>query len=213
MMNIYPKVEHTCLNPQVSKSQIEKMHDEALQFGFRGICVSPYFVKSAVKKAEDSDYKVITVVDFPYGQNHPMSKVEAIKRAADQGVDGVDIVVNYLAAINEDWSVFKDEVETVVYAGQMRNLEVKLILESGAYNSKVLQSVIDICLVAKPEFLKTNTGIGNNVHSIPQIKLMQRMTEGKIPIKASGGIRTKEQAEELINMGVEIIGTSSATTW
>lgn len=212
-MNIYSQIEHTCLDPQASKDRIAKMHEEALEFGFRGICVSPYFVKSASRKAEDHNYKVITVIDFPFGQNHPMSKVESIKRAADQGADGVDIVINYLAAINEDWSVFKDEVETVVYAGQMRNLEVKLILEAGAYNSKTLQNVINVCVEAKPDFLKSNTGIGGNVCSAPQIKLMQRMSQEQIPIKASGGVRLKEQAEELLQMGVDVIGTSSATTW
>lgn len=213
MKELAAHIEHTCLDPKASADRIHEMHDEMLEFGFRGICVSPYFVKTAAQKANGSDYKVVTVVDFPLGQSHTMAKVESIKKAADQGADAVDIVVNYLAAINEDWDYLKDEINTVVHSGHMRNLEVKLILESHNYNSRVLRQVLDICLEARPNYLKTNTGTGNNVNTPDQVKLIQRLTNNTIPIKASGGIRSSEQARELLDMGVELIGASSATRW
>lgn len=213
MKEIAAHIEHTCLDPRASLDRIREMHEEMLEFGFRGICVSPYFVKTAVQQSNGADYKVITVVDFPLGQSHTMAKVESIKRAADQGADGVDIVVNYLAAINEDWDYLKDEINTVVHAGHMRNLEVKLILESHNYNSRILRKVINICLDAKPNFLKTNTGTGNNVNTQDQVKLIQNLSKEALPIKASGGIRSSQEARELLEMGVALIGASSATTW
>lgn len=192
---------------------VEKYHHETLDLGFRALCLSPYFIKYCSKLAKPRPYKLTSVIDFPFGHSHPMSKVESIKKVADQGADGVDVVINYSAAINEDWATLKDEIEAVVHISRMKNLEVKLILESHNYNTHTLKQVIELCLDAKPDFLKTNTGTGNNLNTLAQVKMIQRFSGDRIPIKASGGIRTVEQAQELLDSGVAIIGTSSAASW
>jgi deoxyribose-phosphate aldolase len=212
-MTLESRIEHTLLSTGATQQDIEKLCDEAQAKGFRGVCVPPYFVKAAIRKAEKQAYKVITVVDFPFGYSHTTAKVEGIKRASDQGVSGVDIVVNYCSAINQDWATFENDINTVVQAAKMRDLEVKLILETGTYSSKVLKRVVEKCCVAEPDFLKTNTGTMGNVATLDQVKLIRRFSEDKIPIKASGGIREREQAEMFIDNGVAVIGTSSAAKW
>ena len=212
-MNWRAHIEHTLLQPKATQEQVEQWAQEAEEMNFRGVCVSPYWLKRSVQLAEGKDYKVVTVVDFPLGQSHPISKVESIKKAADQGAFGVDVVINYQAAIAEDWGLLSSEMDAVVHTARMKNLEIKLILESSAYSTNTLKEVVRIAEQAEPDYIKTNTGFFNNVVSKAQVQMIRRFLTKDIPLKASGGIRSKEEAKEYIEMGVDLIGASSAAKW
>ncbi|MDX1685857.1 MAG: deoxyribose-phosphate aldolase [Saprospiraceae bacterium] len=212
-MNINTRIEHTLLSTGALNKDIDRLCKEAISNDFRGVCVPPSLVKRARQGLAETDKKVITVIDFPFGYSHTFSKTEAIKKAADQGADGVDVVINYNNAINGVWHLVKDDIETVVHKAKMRDLEVKLIIELGAYPSKTLQQIVDLCKMAAPDYVKTNTGILDHVVTPDQLRLLVRMLNEEIPVKASGGIRSEKQAQELIDIGAELIGASSAAKW
>ena len=212
-MNINERIEHTLLSTEAQLSEIQELGDEAKQYGFRGICVPPYFVKHAVRHRGDSRYKIITVVDFPFGYGHAFSKAEAINKAKDQGADAVDVVMNYTAALNGDWGYVEDDLNTVVHKAHMAALEIKIIIELGAYSSKTLKRIVELCKKVRPNFVKTNTGTMGHRVEREQLRLLHRLLGGELPIKASGGIRSKEDAQAVIDLGAEVIGTSSATKW
>lgn len=212
-MNLNNNVEHTLLSTSATAAEIENLCKEAVSHQFRSVCVAPFFAKQARSILEDSDQKVITVVDFPLGYSHTFSKTESIKKAADLGAHGVDVVINYTAAINEAWHMVEDDIETVVHKARMCDLEIKLIIELGAYSSQVLKQVVELCKKAKPDFVKTNTGLLGNVVTKDHLLLLSRLLDGEIPIKASGGIRTREDAEEMIKAGATLLGASSALNW
>ena len=212
-MDWRPHIEHTLLKPKATLEQVEQWAREAEEMNFRGVCVSPYWLKKSVQLADGKDYKVVTVVDFPLGQSHPISKVESIKKASDQGATGVDVVINYQAAIAEDWGLLSSDMDAVVHTARMKNLEIKLILESSAYGTNILREVVKIAEQADPDYIKTNTGFFNNVASKAQVQMIKRFLTKDIPIKASGGIRSQEEAMEYLSMGVDLIGASSAAKW
>lgn len=208
-MNIAGILEHTKLNPASTIKEIEDLCEEALEHNFRGVCVPPSLLKVAKRKLNGTDQKLITVIDYPNGYSHTASKVESIKKAKDAGADSVDVVLNYNAAINGDWAVVQTDAETVVHAAKMIDLEVKIIIELGAYTSKHLGEIVKICQSAGPDFVKTNTGVNNGKVTTPHLKLLRRLLGEKMPIKASGGINNITFAKELIESGANIIGSSS----
>ena len=208
-MNLAERIEHTKLSPGLSQDSIVTLCDEAIEHGFRGVCVPPTMIKTARTKLDGYDTKVVTVVDFPYGYGHTSTKAEAIKKACDAGADSVDVVINYTLAINGEWDQLKNEIETVVQAARMRDAEIKLIIELGAYPSRDLAKICEICLSASPDFVKTNTGINHKV-SVQNLKLMRRMLGEDMKIKASGGINNNAYALELITEGASVLGSSSS---
>lgn len=212
-MELNHRVEHTLLSAQADEKQIKKLCQEAVDHDFRGVCVPPFYVKSARTHLEPTDKKVITVVDFPMGFSHTISKTESIRKAADQGAHGVDVVINYTAAINGSWPLAEDDIQTVVHKARMSDLEIKLIIELGAYPSKTLKRIVQICKNAQPDYVKTNTGMMGQVVEMDQLKLLVRLLDGELPIKASGGIRSAEAAQKLIDAGAQLIGASSAVNW
>lgn len=212
-MELNQRVEHTLLKTDATFDDIKRIGEETIQHGFRGICVPPYFVKQALRNRESDEYKIITVIDFPFGYSHTFSKAEAIKKAKDQGADGVDVVINYSAAINGDWSTLVDDMNTVVHKARMSDLEIKIIIELGAYPSRILKEIVEICKKARPDYVKTNTGMMGHQVQREHLKLLVSLLDGELPIKASGGIRSREEAEALIDIGAEILGASSAVKW
>jgi len=208
-MNLAERIEHTKLAPGLSQDSIKQLCDEAAEHGFRGVCIPPTMIKAAKANLEGNAQKVVTVVDFPYGYSHTSAKVESIKKACDAGADSVDVVINYTAAMNSEWSYLQNEIESVVQAARMRDTEIKLIIELGAYPSKVLARICEICLETSPDFVKTNTGINHRV-DLQHLKLMRRLLGADMKIKASGGINNNAYAMELINEGASVLGSSSS---
>lgn len=213
MEEVFQRVEHTRLSTDTTGEDIVKLCNEAKSFGFRGVCVPPFFVKKAATSLKDEETKVITVIDFPFGYSHTIAKTEAIKKVADQGAHGVDVVINYMAAINGSWHHVEDDINTVVHKARMTDLEIKLIIELGAYSSRILKQVVELCKKAEPDYVKTNTGMMGHIVEIDQLKLLMRLLDGHFPVKASGGIRSMDDAQALINEGAQILGASSAINW
>ncbi|MCB0521224.1 MAG: deoxyribose-phosphate aldolase [Lewinellaceae bacterium] len=208
-MDLAHFIDHTLLKPDSSSNHIKLLCEEAIQYQFAAVCVPPYYVKDVAHWLEKSPVKIATVVGFPLGYAATAAKVEEIKRAIDEGADELDAVVNICAVKNGNWNFVKNEIDSLTTASHMRGKMVKVILETGLLVEKEIFKLCDICTEAQVDFVKTSTGFAQQGATVEVISLLRGRLPKSIKIKASGGIRDRQFAEQLIQAGAERIGTSA----
>lgn len=208
-MNLARYIDHTILKPDCSLAEIKKCCDEAVQYQFAAVCVPPYYVKDAVASLEKSTVKISTVVGFPMGYATTPAKVEEIKRAIDEGADELDAVINLCAVKNKNWNHVKNEVETLTTACHMKGKILKLILETGLLSEEEILRLCKISSDVGVDFVKTSTGINAAGASPEIVRFLRKNLPSDIKIKASGGIRDRNFAEELISCGADRLGSSA----
>lgn len=203
------KIEHTVLKADTKLFDVENLCKEAIQHNFFGVCIPPYFVKYAKNLLQKSDVQIVTVVGFPLGYNTTPAKVEEARKALDQGADEIDMVINIAALKNGDYKFVANDIQTVATLVQLKNKKIKVIIETALLTEEEKVHVCNICAEIGVDFVKTSTGFSTSGAQIEDIELMRKILPEKIKIKASGGIKTKEQTLALINAGADRIGTSS----
>jgi deoxyribose-phosphate aldolase len=211
MEKINAFIEHTCLKSTTTKEDVERLCNEALEHGFFGVCVPPYFVKQAARKfkAAKAVQKVISVAGFPLGHAPVSAKVEEVKKSIADGAHELDVMVNLSAYLSGDLSVVKNDIQSVVTVCHLQNRPVKIILETGILSEEQILELADICAGAGADFVKTSTGYIPQGASAEAVRLLRAHLPDKIKIKASGGIQHPDTVRELIGAGAERIGTSS----
>ena len=208
-MDISKLIDHTKLKPDLCLQDIDKLCDEAIQHQFAAVCIPPYFVKHASVRLKDESPNVCTVVGFPMGYSCTPSKVEEARKAIDEGANEIDMVVNVCAIKDGNWNYLKNDIQSVTTLTQMMGGLIKVIVETGILSDEELKRICDICIESNAEFIKTSTGFNGVGAETKKVKLIKSIAGDSIKIKASGGIKTKEFAIELIENGAERIGTSS----
>lgn len=209
-MEIKKHIEHTVLKANTSVEDIKKLCKDAIDNDFFGVCVPPYFVKLAKTELNDSDVKIVTVIGFPLGYSTTPSKVEEAKKAIDEGADEIDMVIN-IAALKENDEVYVyNDISTVCNVVHIKDSKLKVIIETALLTKKEKLKAIELCTKANVDFVKTSTGFSTSGAKVEDIILMRKNLPKNIKIKASGGIKTKEQAIELIKAGADRLGASSS---
>jgi len=209
-MDLAKYIEHTNLNENATKEDIKRLCEEALKYGFYGVCVYPKFVKYA-KSLVDDKCKVITVIGFPSGTTTTEEKVKEAKHAIIDDADELDMVINLDALIEDrDEKYVKKDIKSVVDAALHR--PVKVIIEAGVLSDEEKRLAINWAIEAGASFIKTSTGkIPNKGATIEDIKLIKSIiAERKLGIKAAGGISDKYTALALIDAGATKIGASKS---
>lgn len=206
---INSKIEQTILKADTTILDVEKLCNEAIQHHFFGVCIPPYFVKYAKNILQKSEVKIVTVVGFPLGYNTTPAKVEEARKALDQGADEIDMVINIAALKNGDFKFVKNDIQAVATLVQLKNKKIKVIIETALLTEEEKIKICQICAEIGVDFVKTSTGFSTSGAKVEDIILMRNVLPEKIKIKASGGIKTKEQAIDLINAGADRLGTSS----
>jgi deoxyribose-phosphate aldolase len=209
-MNLANHIEHTNLKPNAVNEDIIKLCNEAMEHGFYGVCVAPYFVQLAKKTLKKSEVKIISVAGFPFGYNTVSSKVEETKKAINSGADEVDMVANISAFKSGDLAAVQNDIQAVVTACHLQNKLVKVIIETCYLNEEEIKLLCKICADCEADFVKTSTGFGPEGASVEAVKIMRKCLPTKIKIKAAGGIKSKAFAEELIAAGANRIGSSAS---
>ncbi len=202
-------IEHTLLKPDIAVAQIEKLCNEAMEYGFGAICIPPYFLDDARELLADTKINVATVVGFPFGYNSIMSKFEEAEDAIARGADHLDIVLNIAAIKNGDYDIVGNEMEMFTKLVHSEGKIIKCIAETGLLNEIELDLVCKLANDYGIDFLKTSTGILAPGADLKTVQLLRKLLNKKIKIKASGGIRTREQAIAFLAAGADRIGTSS----
>lgn len=209
-MELKKYIEHTILKADTSKKDIIKLCQEAIANDFFGVCVPPYFVKTAQEALKDSKVKIVTVIGFPLGYSSTPSKVEEVKRALDEGAEEIDMVINIAALKDKDYVYVANDINSLTTLVHIKGCKIKVIIETALLTEEEKLKALEICEASNVDFVKTSTGFAQAGAQVADIELMRKTLSKKIKIKASGGIKTKEQALALIKAGADRIGASSS---
>lgn len=209
MSRIAEAIDHTLLSSNLQKKQIETLCNEAIEHNFAAVCLPPYYVPFAHSILSNTPTKLATVIGFPMGYSTLFAKVEEIKRAVNDGVDELDVVLNLCAVKDSNWNYVTNEIQSFTRAAHLKGKVLKLIIEASIFENETLKRICEIASNEKVDFLKTSSG--HEGGATPEmIKLIKESSAEDIKIKASGGIKTKAQALSLLDAGAVRLGTSSA---
>lgn len=207
-MNLASYIEHTNLSPTLTIRDIDTLVDEARQHGFLGVCVPPFWVKRAQREIAKDKILLISVAGFPLGYNMTETKLDEIKRAIDNGADEVDVVWNVTSfKTGIPWT--KIEIAKCSKITHDHKKLLKVIIETAYLSEEEISEACKICADAGVDFVKTSTGFAPTGAKVEHIKLMRSVLPVQVGIKASGGIKTREQAMAMIDAGADRLGTSS----
>lgn len=207
-MSIAGKIDHTMLKADATKETIERYCKEALQHGFASVCVNGCHAALVSRCLNGSDVKVCCVIGFPLGAMATKAKAFEAKTAVEDGADEIDMVINIGAMKEMDYDFVTNDIKAVVDAVSGKAI-VKVILETCLLTDEEIKAACDCALKAGAHFVKTSTGFSTGGATIEDIALMKAQVKDKAQVKASGGIRTKEQAEALIQAGADRIGAGN----
>ncbi|WP_434296571.1 deoxyribose-phosphate aldolase [Clostridium sporogenes] len=205
-MKLSKYIDHTLLKPQATEKDILKLIEEAKTYDFASVCVNPSWVKLAHKNLKDADVKVCTVVGFPLGATSTASKVYETKVAIEDGADEIDMVISVgqLKSGNDEY--VKEEIKKIVEAS--KDKLVKVIIETCLLTEEEKVKACTLAKEAGADYVKTSTGFSTGGAKPEDIKLMRETVGKDMGVKASGGIHTREEMEDMIENGATRIGAS-----
>ncbi|MCC5638947.1 deoxyribose-phosphate aldolase [Nostoc sp. CHAB 5844] len=203
-IDIAPYIDHALLTPTATPEQVVQWCEQAYRFNFAAVCIYPTYVKQAAELLQGKKPKVCTVIGFPTGATTSAVKLYEAQEAVENGATELDVVLNLgWLKVGKTEEVHREIAEICEETGQT----VKVILETSLLTDAEKRLATEICMDAGAAFLKTNTG-WNGGATVADVRLLKEVVRERIGIKASGGIRTHEQALDLILAGATRLGTS-----
>ena len=200
-------IDHTLLKPDATAAEIDKLCDEARQYGFCSVCVNTTWVKRCQARLKGSGVKVCTVVGFPLGAMDVLTKAFETRQAVLNGADEIDMVLNIGALKSKDLALVEEDIRGVVEAAAGRI--TKVILETGLLTDAEKVLACQLCKKAGASFVKTSTGFAKgSAATAEDIALMRKTVGPDMGVKASGGVRTLADARIMIANGATRLGTS-----
>lgn len=209
-MELNKYIEHTLLKQDAAKQDLIKLCDEAKQYNFLGVCVNSANVKLVKEQLKNSSVKVVSVVGFPLGACLSEVKAFEAEKAIKFGADEIDMVINVQSLKDKDYEYTLEDIKTVKHS--CGKIPLKVIIETDLLTTDEIKKACEIILKSGADFAKTSTGFVKNGlgAKIEDVKLMNDILKNtNVKIKASGGIKTREQALQLIEAGAIRLGTSS----
>lgn len=205
-------LECTLLRPEATSSQVAALCEGARRIEAAAVCVNGRWATTVARRLSGSPLRIVVVAGFPLGAGASIAKAAEARLALLDGATEIDMVMAIGAAREGEWNAVLDDIATVVHA--VRGAIVKVILETAALEPL---EIVKACLVSRDagaRYVKTSTGFhpGGGA-TVEAVSLMRRAVGNEFGVKASGGIRTAEQAVRLLAAGANRIGTSSATAW
>lgn len=205
--DLAPYIDHTLLKPESTETDIERICNEAREHTFKAVCVNPIFVAKTRGVLDGSKVLTASVVGFPLGASLSRLKALESEQAVRDGASEIDMVVRIDLVKQARWKEAEADVREVVRA--VPSAIVKVILETGMLTHDEIASACKLSEAAGAHFVKTATGFLGRGATIEDVKLMRQSVSSHIEIKASGGVKTFEQARAMIEAGATRIGTSS----
>lgn len=205
-MKLNKLIDHTYLKAFGTKEDITKLLEEAKEYDFKSVCVNPTWVEYAAQELSKSDVLVCTVIGFPLGANTTDTKVFETLNAISKGADEIDMVLNIGKVKEQDYDFITEEVAKVKEA--CGNLTLKVILETCYLTKEEIRLSSEACIKAGADFVKTSTGFGTGGALVEDVLIMKDVAKDK-EVKASGGVRSAEDVEKMVEAGATRIGTSS----
>ena len=202
-------IDHTALKPETTADAIDQLCAEAAEYHFASVCVNPAWVKRSASNLRGTEVKVCTVIGFPLGANVPEIKAMEARRAIRDGAREVDMVINVGALKSGDHATVLTDIEKVVDSAHEAGVIVKVILETSLLTDEEKVIASSLARRAKADFVKTSTGFGGGGATVYDVALMRETVGPDMGVKASGGVRTKSDVEDMIAAGASRIGASA----
>ena len=206
-MSIEKKIDHTTLKADVVRETVKKYCAEAKEYGFASVCVNSCHAALVTKELKGTDVMTCCVVGFPLGAMSTKAKAYEAKVAVEDGAKEIDMVINIGALKEKDYDFVREDIRAVVEAS--KPAEVKVIIETCLLTEEEKVKACELSVEAKAAFVKTSTGFSTGGATVEDIALMRKVVGDKAFVKASGGIRTPEEAKAMLEAGADRIGAGN----
>ena len=209
MKNLSRYIDHTLLKADATENEVIKLCNEAKEYDFFSVCINPGFVELATKELSESNVAVCTVIGFPLGASTPETKAFETKDAIQKGATEVDMVINISKLKDKKNDEVLEDIKAVVNAADKKAL-VKVIIETCLLTDEEKERACKLAKDAGADFVKTSTGFSTGGATKEDIALMRKTVGTEMGVKASGGVRTYEDAVTMIESGATRIGASAS---
>lgn len=203
-------IDHTLLKPEATKEQVTLLCTEARKYSFASVCINPSYVPLCARLLRDCSVKVCTVIGFPLGATSTQAKVFEAEHALRDGAREIDMVINVGMLKSGDFEYVEHDIFSVVTTGRRFGALTKVILETALLTD---EEKVKACILAKragADFVKTSTGFSKGGATAGDIALMRKVVGNAMGVKASGGVRTREEALAMVASGADRIGASAS---
>ncbi|EIT84800.1 Deoxyribose-phosphate aldolase 1 [Fictibacillus macauensis ZFHKF-1] len=202
-------IDHTLLKPEATAEQVETLALEAKEYKFASVCVNPTWVKKAADILKDTpEVKVCTVIGFPLGASTPEVKAFETINAIENGADEVDMVINIGALKSKQFDLVEQDIAAVINAAKGKAL-TKVIIETCLLTDEEKVKACELSVKAGADYVKTSTGFSTGGATVEDVALMRKTVGPDLGVKASGGVRSLEDAQNVVKAGATRIGASS----
>ena len=201
-------IDHTLLKPEATEDQVRQLCQEAASYCFASVCINPVWIELCAKLLRRSGVKVCTVIGFPLGADTSETKAYETRDAIGKGANEVDMVINVGLIKSREYKRVKDDIRSVVRATRP-NILVKVILETCLLTDEEKVKACELAVEAGADFVKTSTGFSTGGATVEDIALMRKVVGPDIGVKASGGVRSFEDAEAMVKAGATRLGASA----
>ena len=202
-------IDHTLLAPDASQADVLRLCKEAAEYHFKAVCINPVWVETAKKALLGTGVLTCTVVGFPLGTHNTDVKVFEARGATMDGADEVDMVINIASARALDKAALVSDISAVAEVVHEGDSLLKVIIETAMLSDDEKVLACQAALEAGADFVKTSTGFNGGGATTQDVALVRKTVGAEMGVKASGGVRTREKALEMIEAGATRIGTSS----
>ncbi len=210
-MNINRYLDHSVLIPTMTKQMAREAIELGLNYEVRSVCVRPCDIALAVDMCAGTQTMVCCVLDFPHGTGGSIAKGLLAANYIEQGVQEIDMVMDYSAALSGEWDIVADGIKHVVQVARPKGVGVKVIFETCELSMEQIAKATEISIEAGADFIKTSTGFARGVTD-EAVKCMVDAAKGRVQVKVSGGVLDLETAIKYISMGATRLGVKYSTT-
>ena len=201
-------IDHTLLKPEASEEAVRKLCAEARDFGFASVCVNGEFTELVARELKGSDVKTCVVIGFPLGAGTSAAKAFEAGDAVSRGAEEIDMVLSVGRLRSGDTAAVREDIQSVVRSAE--GALVKVIIETCLLTDEQKELACRLAEEAGAHFVKTSTGFSTGGATAEDVALMRRVVGNRLGVKASGGIRKREDAERMIAAGASRIGASAS---
>jgi len=205
---IAKRIDHSLLQPTLTEEEMENGCRVAAEYGVASVCIKPFAVAMATRLLRGTGVEVGTTIGFPHGGHTTSVKVFESKQAMDDGATELDMVVNLGQVLGGHWAAVASDIEAVVEAAHEREAIVKVIFENCFLNDEQKVRLCRICGEVGADYVKTSTGYGTGGATREDLILMRKSSSPRVKLKAAGGVRTLDQAIEVVELGCDRFGAS-----
>jgi deoxyribose-phosphate aldolase len=202
-------IDHSLLNPTLTKSDLEKGIAIALAYDVASVCIMPYALKWCAEKLAGSHVKASTTIGFPHGGHTTRIKVAEAEQALDDGGEELDMVVNISRVLSGEWDAVREDIRAVIDVTHARGQKVKVIFENAYLNDEQKIRLCEICSELNADWVKTSTGYAPGGATNEDLMLMRKHTPAQVQVKAAGGVRTLDRLLEVRALGVTRSGATA----